>query len=419
VTNISDKSRRAVAPILLAALLLLCACASERTPGANPARVAAEAAPPGAARFDERLTLDDYLKADIPVADGFDFPVGDPDGKGSYTDAATGEKHEGWHVATRFNEEYALGLHPGEDWNGRGGGATDLGQPVRAVAAGRVVFAAPCGQPWGNVVIVEHLFYENHLKRRVRSLYAHLKEIGVREGGEVGRRQSVGTVGQDPGRTFAPHLHLEIRRDPELSPTFWPSSNGKDAAWIRERYAEPSSFIAARRSLFVPQKEAALVLVEQESYKARLYREGRLAGEYDVSLGQARGEKRVEGDNRTPKGMYFVVQKHRGDIPGPYGAYYGGHWVKVNYPNRHDAERGLAEGLVTRAQAAKIADAWTRRAPTPQDTRLGGGIGFHGWVREWPDDGPRHLSWGCVVLHLSDVSSFYDQVPEGAMVIIF
>ena len=46
-------------------------------------------------------------------------------------------------------------------------------------------------------------------------------------------------------------------------------------------------------------------------------------------------------------------------------------------------------------------------------------IGFHGWNKEWPNDGPRHLSWGCVVMHLKDIGKLYDEVPEGAMVIIF
>ncbi len=54
-----------------------------------------------------------------------------------------------------------------------------------------------------------------------------------------------------------------------------------------------------------------------------------------------------------------------------------------------------------------------------EKTPLGGGIGFHGWAREWENTGPRHLSWGCVVLHLSDIGRFYEQVPEGAMVVIF
>lgn len=398
---------------LLTALLALGAC------GDSPALVASNPteAPPGRRVLSN--VFDEYLHADITPADGFDFPFGDADGRGAYTDAATGKRHEGWYKATAFNESYSLGLHPGEDWNGAGGANTDLGQPVRAVANGRVVFAENCGPLWGNVVIVEHLFYENQEKRRIRSLYAHLNEIRVRRGEEVRRRQEIATIGQDPEKLFAAHLHLELRWDETLPPTYWPTSDGKDETWVREHYAEPSAFIKARRALSVPQQEPALVLVDQESYKLRLYRRGRLAAEYDVSFGQARGEKRVEGDNKTPKGMYFVIQKHRGSFAGDYGAYYGGHWIKINYPNKFDAARGRAERLVTPAQEANIAAAWEKRAQALESTRLGGGIGFHGWIREWPNDGPRHLSWGCVVLHLSDISDLYDQLPERSMVVIF
>ncbi|MBV8858255.1 MAG: peptidoglycan DD-metalloendopeptidase family protein [Acidobacteria bacterium] len=367
----------------------------------------------------EPQDFDGYMRAEFAPADGFDFPFGDGAGGGSYTDLATGKSYGGWYVATHFAEQYSLGLHTGEDWNGAGGGNTDLGQPVYSVANGRVVFARNCGRLWGNVVVIEHLFYENDERREIRSLYAHLNEIKVSEGAEVRRRQLIATVGQDPEKLFNAHLHVELRLDPTLAPTFWPSSEGKDAAWLREHYEEPSGFIKSHRKLPVPQNESTLVLVDQARYKARLYAGGRVAGEYNVSLGQGVGEKQVEGDNRTPKGMYFVVQKHRGDFPGDYGAFYGGHWIKLNYPNRYDAARGCAAGLITPAQEASISAAWEKRSPTLETTRLGGGIGFHGWAREWSDSGPRHLSWGCVVLHLSDIPTFYDQLPEGSMVVIF
>src|SRR5262245_12969613 len=363
--------------------------------------------------------FDDFLNADVTPADGFDFPFGDPDGKGSYTDKVTGKTYTGWYVATRFAEKYSMGIHTGEDWNGAGGGDTDLGQDVFAVANGRVVFAENCGRLWGNVVIVAHVFYENHQRRNIRSLYAHLQTIKVRRGEEVKRRQLIATVGQDPDKTFNAHLHLELRWDETLAPTYWPSSNGKDEKWMRERYAEPSTFIAARRNLFVPQRERPLVLVDEESYKLRLYQGGRMKGEYDISLGQGKGSKAVQGDNKTPKGMYFVIGKRRGEFDGAYGAYYGGHWIKVNYPNRYDAARGRAAGHITPQQEAAITASWEKRAPTLENTRLGGGIGFHGWAREWSNDGPRHLSWGCVVLHLYDVSNVFNQISPGAMVVIF
>ncbi|NOT59870.1 MAG: peptidoglycan DD-metalloendopeptidase family protein [Acidobacteria bacterium] len=365
------------------------------------------------------VTLDSYLRTEYPPADGFDFAIGDANGKGAYVDAATGKQHEGWYVATKFNEQYALGLHPAEDWNGRGGGNTDMGQPVYAVAHGRVKFAAPAGQPWGNVVIVEHTFYENHERREILSLYAHLQTMAVKKGEIVKRRQRIATIGQDPDKTFAAHLHLELRWDATLAPTYWPSSNGKDAAWIREHYAAPTAFIQARRKLFVPQNEATLVLVDQDQYKMQLYQRGKLAGAYDISLGQAKGQKRVQGDNKTPKGMYFVIHKHRGKFDGAYGAYYGGHWIKLNYPNRYDAARGKAEGLLNDEQVRAIATNWEARQATNERTRLGGGIGFHGWAAEWPNDGPRHLSWGCVVMHLYDIRKVFDEIPSGAMVVIF
>lgn len=363
--------------------------------------------------------FDNFLQTSIPSADGFDFPFGDADGKGAYTDNATGKTHQGWYIATKFGEKNSLGIHPGEDWNGNGGGNTDLGQPVFAVANGRVVSAEQCGQPWGNVVVVEHVFYENHQQRRIRSLYAHLQTMKVKRGEAVKRRQQIATIGQDPDKTFGAHLHLELRWDESLAPTYWPSSNGKDLRWVREHYTEPSGFIAAHRRLFVPQQEAALVLVDQESYKMRLYERGQLRGEYDISLGQGKGEKRVQGDNKTPKGMYFVLNKHRGKFDGAYGEYYGGHWIKVNYPNRYDAARGRAEGVISAQQERAIAAAWAQRKPTLENTRLGGGIGFHGWAREWQNDGPRHLSWGCVVMHIYDIRKVFDQIPSGAMVVIF
>lgn len=363
--------------------------------------------------------FDRYLKSDFAPADGFDFPFGDGDGGGSYNDKATGKHYDGWYIATRFAENYSLGIHPGEDWNGNGGGNTDLGQDVFAVANGRVVVAENCGRLWGNVIVIEHQFYENHERKTIRSLYAHLQKINVNAGETVRRRQQIATVGQDPEKLFDAHLHLELRWDESLGPTYWPTSDHKDISWVKEHYTEPSSFIKSHRKLLVPQTEPTLVLVDQASYKLRLYQKDVFVKEYDVSFGQAAGPKQVQGDNKTPVGMYFVIQKHKGKFDGPYGEYYGGHWIKVNYPNKFDAARARRQGTITDQLQASINKNWEARAPTLQNTALGGGIGFHGWVREWSNDGPRHLSWGCVVMHLSDVGKFFAQVPEGTMVVIF
>jgi murein DD-endopeptidase MepM/ murein hydrolase activator NlpD len=363
--------------------------------------------------------FDEFLRADFNPADGFDFPFGNEDGKGSYLDKATGQTHQGWYIATNFGENYRFGIHTGEDWNGNGGGNTDLGQEVYAVGNGRVTAAGAYGQPWGNMIVIDHIFYENNERKSIRSVYAHLQHINVRVGQEVKRRQLIGTIGQDPDKTFGAHLHLELRWDSSLSPTYWPSSNGKDIGWVKEHYTQPTSFINQHRSLPVPQAEPMLVLVDPRSYKMRIYQKQKLLGEYDVSFGQNPGPKQVEGDNKTPTGMYFVTLKHKGKFDGPYAAYYGGHWIKVNYPNAFDASRGVTEGIISSAQQNEITTKWAKRQPTLETTRLGGGIGFHGWIKEWQNDGPRHLSFGCVVMHLSDIRTLFDQIPAGTMVVIF
>jgi murein DD-endopeptidase MepM/ murein hydrolase activator NlpD len=407
--NFRSRCRRLL--LLLAIATLFPACGKDLS---NRSRQPNPDAPSEA-----RNVFDDYLNTDFPPADGFDFAVGDRNGNGPYEDKATSQRYAGWHVATHFTDVYKYGIHTGEDWSGNGPPNSDLGQAVYAIASGKVAFADFCGSLWGNVVMIDHVFYQNNEKKRIRSAYAHLLEIKVRAGDQVRRRQAIGAVGQDPDKLFAPHLHLELRWDESLSPTYWPSSNGKDIAWVKEHYTDPSTFINSHRRLPVPQQESALILIDQPSYKMRFYQNRRMMQEYDVSFGQGIGPKEIEGDNKTPTGMYFVIQKHAGKFSGPYGGYYGGYWIKINYPNPFDARRARAHDVVSEQQLDSIAGKWGQRLPTIESTALGGGIGFHGWIKEWENSGPRHLSWGCVVMHNYDISKLYDQIPEGTMVVIF
>src|SRR5262245_9661593 len=158
---------------LLICLLLYSAC-NRSTKSSNR-----QSTTPASANHSQNV-FDAYMNSDIPVADGFDFAAGDANARGSYTDLTTGVQYTGWYIATQYNEDYSLGIHTGEDWNGNGGGNTDLGQEVHAVANGRVKFAENCGRLWGNVVMLEHRYYENHETHKIISLYAHLNEIKVK-----------------------------------------------------------------------------------------------------------------------------------------------------------------------------------------------------------------------------------------------
>ena len=334
-----------------------------------------------------------YLSTDITPADGFDFPVGDPDAQGSYTDRS-GKTHHGWYVAVRFGEWYSYGIHPGEDWNGVGGTETDLGQPVYAVAAGRVIFADDCGQPSGGVVMIQHVYFENHEKRRIRSVYAHLKDISVKKGDIVGRRQQIGKIGQDPKKTFHAHLHLEMRRNEELGPTFWPSSNRKSKSWVRQNYVDPSAFIRSHRHLFVPATEETLVLVDRSSRRLRTYKNGHLTGQYSIRSG------------KLPKGMYFIASRHESRLTGS--------WLTINYPNRYDAARGREKQILSPVQEAEISRAWRDRKLSRDQTHLGRGIGVTGYSTVPPKD-----CKNCVLMHDRDMQDAYKKIPKGSMVVIF
>lgn len=139
---------------------------------------------------------DDGKWAFVPLADGFDFPVGKPNAEGYY-------KSRGLRLATP--------RHLGEDWNGNGGGNSDLGDPVYSIGIGLVTYAADARGRWGNVVIVRHAFREPKTGKVLccQTLYGHLDRIDVKLGQLVGRGQQVGTIGTNRGM-FPAHLHAEL-----------------------------------------------------------------------------------------------------------------------------------------------------------------------------------------------------------------
>ena len=159
------------------------------------------------------------------LADGFDFPVGKGEARGYYK--ARGFRSHG---------------HLGEDWDGVGGGDTDLGDPVYVVGDGVVVFARDCHQGWGNVIIVRHAFREGGSVRNVDSLYGHLNKILVHRGQTVKRGQQIAEIGNAHG-LYDAHLHLEVRKNITIG-----MSRDKFAQDL-SNYYDPSDFILSHRHL--------------------------------------------------------------------------------------------------------------------------------------------------------------------------
>jgi Peptidase family M23 len=160
--------------------------------------------------------------ASLPVAMRFDFPLGSEHGALTYN-------------AQHFTENH----HLGDDLNGIGGENSDLGDPIYAVADGRVLLARDGGPGWGNVIIVLHAIEENGTRRYVQSFYGHCQEILVHAGDEVHRGQKIATVGTAGGQYFA-HLHFEMREF--ITPFIGPGYRENTVGWLN-----PSEFIAKHR----------------------------------------------------------------------------------------------------------------------------------------------------------------------------
>ncbi|GAB4244422.1 MAG: hypothetical protein OHK005_09290 [Candidatus Methylacidiphilales bacterium] len=163
----------------------------------------------------------DHLRAGLPLADGFRFPLQTGSGDGARRVVA-------------FRERNSLG----EWWELTRGSETGA-EPVVSAGEGWVTLAEDFGRPWGNVVIVAHRLRDGDGTGSVEILYANLSSLAVQRGHFVRRGQLLGAIDQGP--TDRPRLYLEVRE--EVGMGLGPAEREDAIGWL-----EPSSFFAVRRA---------------------------------------------------------------------------------------------------------------------------------------------------------------------------
>ena len=157
-----------------------------------------------------------------------------------------------------------------------------------------------------------------------------------------------------------------------------------------------------RRPLRLPLADPRLV-VEKGARRLRLYAGGELVRVRRVALGfTPEGDKVRQGDGRTPEGEYRVCMKN------PKSNFYLS--LGLTYPNAADAERGLRDGLITRAQHKAVTNALAAGRCPPWNTALGGEIFIHGGGtgRDW--------TFGCVALENPEIKELFDTLTKGTPV---
>lgn len=122
------------------------------------------------------------------------------------------------------------------------------------------------------------------------------------------------------------------------------------------------------------------------------------------------GPKRRSGDQRIPEGDYRIAGSAR---PSRFMFF-----LPIDYPSRADADRGLAEGLISRDVHRRIVTAHARGQLPPQDTALGGLVGFHGEGPRWRGDLDLDWTQGCVAVSDETIGWLAQHAKRGTPVTI-
>lgn len=150
---------------------------------------------------------------------------------------------------------------------------------------------------------------------------------------------------------------------------------------------------------------APRIVVKKSERRLFLYSGNKLLRTYRIGLGLSPvGDKVRQGDRRTPLGEFYVFTKN------DKSAFYLS--LGLSYPNAVHAERGLRDGLITKAQHAAIMRALRAKKTPPQNTALGGDIYIHGRGAgsDW--------TWGCVALEDEDIAELFRAIDIGTPVVI-
>ena len=159
-----------------------------------------------------------------------------------------------------------------------------------------------------------------------------------------------------------------------------------------------------RDVLKLPLQDPHIVILKSNR-QLELYEAGSVVRSYRVGLGlNPVADKQREGDRATPEGEFYIFTKN------PKSAYFLS--LGISYPNIEDAERGLRDGLISRAAHDAIVRAIQKKKAPPQKTALGGEIYIHGQgaQNDW--------TWGCIALENEDIQELYSVVAVGTPVTI-
>lgn len=151
----------------------------------------------------------------------------------------------------------------------------------------------------------------------------------------------------------------------------------------------------------------------KSSRELHLKRGNHVIRTFKVAFGKGlAGPKRERGDNKTPLGVYQIVD-YIADSKFHF-------FMQLNYPNTLDAWHGYQGRLISSSEFRQIISANKNNLLPPQDTALGGQIGIHGLGETTEQSLKIHtaVNWteGCIALTNQDINYLRQYAVPGTRV---
>lgn len=129
------------------------------------------------------------------------------------------------------------------------------------------------------------------------------------------------------------------------------------------------------------------IVVNKAARRMYLLHDRTILKSYDIALGfQPNGDKQIEGDGRTPEGVYFIDRRN------PNSAFFLS--IGISYPNAQDIADAAAMGK-----------------------SAGGDIFIHGRPTDWRK-GNRDWTAGCIAVTNEEMLEIYSMVRNGTPIVL-
>jgi len=188
-------------------------------------------------------------------------------------------------------------------------------------------------------------------------------------------------------------IHNGIRKDEKLAARQAALERSREALEIKtDEVAKLQEAVAALEAkVFAVRMEPAdKILIQKQARRLTLLAKGEVIKSYPIALGgNPVGPKEMEGDNKTPEGLYIIDSRN-----GNSGFHLSLH---ISYPNAQDKRRARELGV-----------------------RPGGDVMIHGMKNGFSPFGAVHaeIDWtqGCIAVTNQEMEEIYKLVPNGTLV---